>query len=161
MNQKSKMFSNCFLSMLLLFVPFVFANYFLTSYYLENDKPIFDNDILVITVLEWISVVAVSLVIRKKNQNFVSENFDYSKKVFLISSVLFVVIGLFVLLDGYANVYGMISSSLGVFDEWPLALVVTWEQYLDGTFFLCVLMCITICFFKKEYFTYKKNTITK
>lgn len=150
MNQKSKMFSNCFLSMLLLFVPFVFANYFFTSYYLENDKPVFACDILVIMALEWLSAIAVSLVIRKKNQNFVSENFDYSKKVFLISSVLFVVIGLFVLLDGYANVYGMISSSLGVFDEWPLALVITWEQYLDGTFFLAILLCMSIGFIPKK-----------
>lgn len=156
-----KILLTCFFLVLLLFIPFIFANYFLTNYYLENDRTIFDNDILVIMVLEWLSAIAVSLVIRKKNQNFVSENFDYSKKVFLVSLALFVLLGLFILLDGYAEIFGEISWSLGIFDEWPLALAVTWERYLDGTFFLCVLMCITICFFRKEYFIHKKNTTTK
>ena len=108
-----------------------------------------------LTALKWISVVIISLVIRKKKQNVILENLEHSKKVFFISSVLFVVFGIFVLSNGYANVYGMISSSIGVFEEWPLALVVTWEQYLNGTFLVTSLMSVAICFFNKNCFSKK------
>ena len=156
-----KMISFCVLSIFLIFVPFIFANYFTINYYLENDKFIWDYDYLVIMVSEWISVFIASLVIRKKSKNVILENSEQSKKVFKISTVLFIVLGSFVLLDWYSEVFSRISHQFGVYDEWPLALAVTWEQYLDGTFFLCVLMCITICFFRKEYFVHKKNAKTK
>lgn len=153
----AKTILECFISILLLFIPFIFANYFITSYYLENDKFFWDYDILVIMALEWLSAIAVSLVIRKKNKNAVSENFELSKKIFFITSALFIVIGVFVLLDGYAELYGKILSSSGILDEWPLALIVIWEQYLDGTFLLTFLMSIAICFYNKTYFGKNKS----
>jgi hypothetical protein len=151
----SKTILECLISIVLLFIPFVFANYFITNYYLENNKFFWDYDALMLTALKWISVVIISLVIRKKKQNVILENLEHSKKVFFISLVLFVVFGIFVLPNGYANIYGMISSSIGVFEEWPLALVVTWEQYLNGTFLVTSLMSVAICFFNKNCFSKK------
>jgi hypothetical protein len=151
----SKTILECLISIVLLFIPFVFANYFITNYYLENNKFFWDYDALMLTALKWISVVIISLVIRKKKQNVILENLEHSKKVFFISLVLFVVFGIFVLPNGYANIYGMISSSIGVFEEWPLALVVTWEQYLNGTFLVTSFMSVAICFFNKNCFSKK------
>lgn len=139
-------------SIALLFVPFIFANYFLTNYYLENDRAFWDYDVLVVIVLEWLSVVIVSLVIRKKNKGVIVENPEQSKKVFWVSFVIWIILTISVLWGEYSDFYGMISSSLGVFDDWHLALAVMWEQYLNGMFFMSCLMSIAICFFNKKYF---------
>ena len=80
----------CIFSIALIFVPFIFANYFLTNYYLENGKFFWNLDTLLIVALEWLSVIIVSFVIRKKNKGVVSENLEQSKKVFVRGKANFI-----------------------------------------------------------------------
>lgn len=148
----SKTVLECILYIALLFIPFVFANYFITDYYLDNNRFLWDFDALLLTVLKWISVIVVAIFIRKKKQSVILENSDFSKKIFWISFVIWIILTISVNWGEYPDVYGMISSSLGFFDNWPLLLAVTWEQYLDGTFFSSILLCVVICFFNRKYF---------
>ena len=148
----TKIVLECVFYIALLFVPFIFANYFLTNYYLENGKFFWNLDTLLRVALEWLSVIIVSLLIRKKNKGVVSENLERSKKVFIVSLVMWVVLTISVNWGSYPDLYGTISNTLGVFDNWHLALAVTWEQYFNGMFFMSCLMSVTICFFNKKYF---------
>ena len=151
----------CALITLLIFLFFLPIEIFLINYYEVNGKNLFVYDYAVIRILKYICIVIAGLILNKKTKFVRSIDENKTQKVFILGFFIWVILTNSVFWGSYPDFYGTISWSLGVFDEWPLALAVTWEQYLDGTFFLCVLMCITICFFRKEYFVHKKNAKTK
>lgn len=135
------------LFIVLLFVPFVFANYFIIDYYFKNGEYFFVYDSIILTALKIVSVIAVGLFIRLKN-GYNNETTN-SKIKYGIWGAFAVMLILFIT-GIYPDLYNTITMSLGIMDNAPLFIKVIWEQLLDGTFFLAILLCMSIGFIPKK-----------
>lgn len=149
----NKIVLKCILAVCIIFVPFIFANYFIASIG-ERGEGYYEYDtfvtiiIITLNILQAIVIAAAGFIIRYRNKSVIIENIYFAKK-YLIGSLIGLVIVVLMLFSGiYTDLYYITAETLNVFDKAPL-LVICWEQLMNGKFLFELLLCVFVCFIHK------------
>lgn len=157
----NKIALKCILSVCLISIPFIFANYFVINYFFEHGEYFYKHDEMILNALQIILIVAAGIIIKIRSKNAISQNNNSAKKYMIGSLIAFLVIALLCITNIYSDTYYAITESLQIFDKAPLFLAVCWEQIFNGKFLLALSVCILICFCQKPNLTIARNFDSK
>lgn len=149
MNKRlNKIVLECILTVCIIFVPFILANYFITVN-AESHSEITGSIInIVLNIIQLITVIASGLVIGNRNKTVIIENKYSAKKYLIVSLIGIAAIVLMIFSEIYSDLYYTTAELLNVFDKAPL-IVICWEQLMNGKFIFELLLCTALCFVHK------------
>jgi hypothetical protein len=141
----NKIVLECILTVCIIFVPFILANYFITVH-AESHSDLTGSIInIVLNIIQLITIIASGLVIGNRNKTVIIEN-KYSAKKYLIVSLIGIAVVVLMIFTGiYTDLYYITAETLNIFDKAPL-IVICWEQLMNGKFLFELLLCIALCF---------------